>query len=95
MLVTLSDGSTEPYEDVPFAQGGQGTLHLSLDKRYVIKLYHENDKSRIAALGKIIGEYNVTRTAPTDSSLKRPDPSIKDLFAWPNAIVQNPGSACA
>jgi DNA-binding helix-hairpin-helix protein with protein kinase domain len=90
MLVTLSDGSTEPYEDEPFAQGGQGTLHLSLDKRFVIKLYHETDKSRIAALGKIIGEYNVTRTAPTDSSLKRPDPSIKDLFAWPNAIVQKP-----
>lgn len=80
MLVTLRDGSTEAYEDEPFAQGGQGTLHLSRDKRSVIKLYHNAHPSRVEALHKIIGEYNVTAS----------DGSAKDLFAWPNAIVQAP-----
>jgi len=90
MQITFTDGTTENYEEEPFAQGGQGTLHLSQDKRSVVKLYYGNDRSRVAILNKIIGEYNVTRTATGDSSLKRPDPSVKDLFAWPNAIVQKP-----
>ncbi len=80
MLVTLRDGTTEQYDDDPFASGGQGMLHLSRDKRSVIKLYHDAGTARIAALNKIIGDYNVTRH----------DPSSAHLFAWPNAIVQSP-----
>lgn len=80
MLVTLQDGMTEQYEDLPFTQGGQGALYLSNDRRSVIKLYHTANPTRVAILRKIIGEYNVTQA----------DPSAKDLFAWPNAIIQKP-----
>jgi len=38
MLITLKDGTTEQYNDDPFASGAQGTLHLSRDKRWVVKL---------------------------------------------------------
>ncbi|MCC7448577.1 MAG: hypothetical protein IT324_14250 [Anaerolineae bacterium] len=80
MLVTFTNGSTEHYDDEPFAQGGQGTLHLSRDKRSVIKLYHQPDTSRVAALDRIINNYNVTKIAPM----------YAHLFAWPNGIVQSP-----
>src|SRR5579872_138467 len=84
MLITLNNGVAEQYDDEPFAQGGQGTLHLSRDKRFVVKLYHQADEQanrmRAAALDKIIGAYNVTRI----------DPSYAHLFAWPNAIVSKP-----
>lgn len=80
MLVTLNDNTTELYDDEPFASGGQGQLYHSRDKRMIIKIYHKADPSRVAALNKIIGELNVTRL----------DPSTKDLFAWPNAIVKKP-----
>ncbi len=80
MLVTLTDGTTDHYESEPFAQGGQGSLHLSRDKRWVVKLYHNASVMRVTALNKIIGEYNVTRL----------DPSAASLFAWPNAIVRGP-----
>ncbi len=80
MLITLNDGTTEQYEDEPFARGGQGTLHLSRDKRWVVKLYHDTGAARVAGLNKIIGDFNVTRH----------DASSEHLFAWPNAIVQRP-----
>jgi len=80
MQVTLKDGSTDYYDDEPFASGGQGTLHLSRDKRWVIKLYHDTDSARVTALNKIIGDFNVTKN----------EPSAQHLFAWPNAIVQKP-----
>jgi hypothetical protein len=38
MLVTLTTGLTEHYDDEPFAQGGQGTIHLSRYRSWVIKL---------------------------------------------------------
>ena len=60
MLVTLTNGTTEPYDDEPFAQGGQGTLHLSRDRQWVVKLYHQGDQRRIPALHKIINDLNVT-----------------------------------
>src|SRR5258708_18403460 len=81
MLITLNDGTTEQYDDEPFARGGQGVLHLSRDKRSVVKLYHDAGKARVAGLNKIIGDFNVTRH----------DPTSEHLFAWPNAIVQRPG----
>lgn len=87
MIITFSDGTSEQYDDEPFASGGQGTLHLSHDRRSVVKLYHETDRRRVAVLNKIIGEYNVTRG---EAGSKRPDPSVRDLFAWPNAIAQKP-----
>src|ERR1700736_4622301 len=80
MQVTLGNGKVEYYEDAPFTQGGQGTLHLSLDRQSVIKLYYKADGTRVTALRKIINEYNVTQM----------DQSAKTLFAWPNAIVQAP-----
>src|SRR5215813_6276455 len=79
MQVMLTDGTLEQYEDEAFTFGGQGTLHFSKDKRWVIKLYHSADSSRIAALSKIIGDYNVAK-----------DPNVAHLFAWPNAIVRSP-----
>ncbi|MEP7289608.1 MAG: hypothetical protein ABI947_27985 [Chloroflexota bacterium] len=80
MIVVLKDGSRDFYDDEPFASGGQGTLHLSKDKRWVVKLFHEGSSSRVEALNKIIGNFNVTRQ----------EPGSADLFAWPNAIVQSP-----
>lgn len=80
MLVTLADGTYDNYDDDAFAQGGQGTLHLSRDRRWVAKLYHESDSTRVTALNKIIGNYNVTLI----------DPSAVQLFAWPNAIIKAP-----
>ena len=46
MLITLKDGTTEQYVDEPFATGGQGILHLSRDKRWVVKLYHDAGTAR-------------------------------------------------
>ena len=80
MLVTLTTGLTEHYDDEPFSQGGQGTLHLSRDGRWVIKLYHQGDQRRIPGLNKIIDDLNVTKS----------DPSVASLFAWPDAIVRAP-----
>jgi DNA-binding helix-hairpin-helix protein with protein kinase domain len=80
MLVTLANGTMEHYDDEPFAQGGQGALHLSKDRRWVIKLYHETDSSRAKALHQIIENYDVTKQ----------DASAAALFAWPNAIVRAP-----
>lgn len=79
MQVMLTDGTLEQYDDEAFTSGGQGTLHLSKDKRWVIKLYHSADSGRIAALSKIIGDYNVAK-----------DANVAHLFAWPNAIVRSP-----
>lgn len=90
MLVTFFDGSTEIYDDEPFTSGGQGNLHMSRDQRSVIKLYHNDDRSKVDNLKQIIEKFNVTRSAPGDSSIRRPDPGLKDLFAWPNAIVDRP-----
>ena len=57
MLITLNNGVAEQYDDEPFAQGGQGTLHLSRDKRWVVKLYHQADEQsnrmRAAALSPV------------------------------------------
>src|SRR5438477_835630 len=80
MLITLTSGTTEHYDDEPFAQGGQGALHLSKDRHWVVKLYHDAELTRINALNKIINDYNVTKL----------DPSAVGLFAWPNAIVSGP-----
>lgn len=88
MIVTLHDGTIEQYEDKFFATGGQGELYYSVDKSAVIKLYHTDttrrnrriEEERTVVLRKIINEFNVTRS----------DPSAKDLFAWPNAIVKAP-----
>ncbi len=80
MLITLTNGTTEHYDDEPFAQGGQGVLHLSRDRRWVVKLYHDAELTRVNALNKIINDYNVTKL----------DPSAVNLFAWPNAIVSGP-----
>jgi DNA-binding helix-hairpin-helix protein with protein kinase domain len=80
MLVRFQDGTTDYYDDEPFASGGQGMLHLSKDKRWVIKLYHNAGTQRIQALNKIISDYNVTKQEPASAH----------LFAWPNAIVQSP-----
>ncbi|HLY25675.1 MAG TPA: serine/threonine-protein kinase [Aggregatilineales bacterium] len=80
MLITLRNGQTEQYEDEPFASGAQGTLHLSRDKRWVVKLYHDSKNARIGALTKVINEFNVTRN----------DKQSVHLFAWPDAIVDRP-----
>ncbi|MBX3061538.1 MAG: hypothetical protein KF726_01090 [Anaerolineae bacterium] len=85
MQVTLQDGTTEHYEDSPFASGAQGDLFLSKDKQSVIKLYYPNadrkvEEQRTTVLRKIINEFNVTRD----------NPAAKDLFAWPNAITLRP-----
>lgn len=80
MRVVLDDGTAEDYEDEPFNDGGQGKLYLSRDRQHVIKLYHHQDRARLPALQKIIGELNVTRN----------DPSAVSLFAWINGIVRYP-----
>jgi hypothetical protein len=80
MRVVLEDGTTEDYEDEPFNDGGQGRLYLSRDRKHVIKLYHREDRARLPALRKIMGELNVTRD----------DPSAVSLFAWINGIVIRP-----
>ncbi|HRE46566.1 MAG TPA: hypothetical protein PLD47_02480 [Aggregatilineales bacterium] len=90
MIVTFTDGTTEIYEDDPFASGGQGNLYHSRDKRSVVKLYTTPDRLKTERLKKIITEFNVTRTSPGDSALRRPDHTIKDLFAWPNGISEKP-----
>ncbi len=84
MLVRLNNGSTEYYDGDPFAQGGQGSLHLSRDKHSVIKLYHNPSPDRVQALHKIIGEFNVTKIEA------KADSNVEHLFAWPNAVVQAP-----
>ncbi len=80
MLITLRNGQTEQYEDEPFASGAQGTLHLSRDKQWVVKLYHDSKNARVAVLNKVIGDFNVTTH----------DAGSDHLFAWPNAIVDKP-----
>ncbi|MCE7948836.1 MAG: hypothetical protein DYG88_15550 [Chloroflexi bacterium CFX4] len=80
MRIALDDGTTEDYEDNPFAEGGQGRLYRSRDERHVIKLYHQEDRARLPALQKIMGDLNVTRH----------DPSTVALFAWINGIVRRP-----
>ncbi|PJF31769.1 MAG: hypothetical protein CUN51_02170 [Candidatus Thermofonsia Clade 1 bacterium] len=80
MRIMLDDGTTEDYEDEPFSEGGQGKLYLSWDKKHVIKLYHQEDRARLSALQKIMGDFNVTRH----------DPSAAALFAWINGIVRHP-----
>ncbi|MCS6872698.1 MAG: hypothetical protein RML95_09475 [Anaerolineae bacterium] len=80
MRILLDDGTTEEYEDEPFSEGGQGRLYLSRDKKHVIKLYHQENRARLPALQKIMGELNVTRH----------DPSAASLFAWINGIVRRP-----
>jgi DNA-binding helix-hairpin-helix protein with protein kinase domain len=80
MLVKFRDGSTDYYDDEPFASGGQGTLHYSKNKQYVLKLYHSADRARIDALNKIIGNFNVPKQ----------EPSSAHWFAWPNAIAETP-----
>jgi DNA-binding helix-hairpin-helix protein with protein kinase domain len=84
MLVTLNNGTLEQYDDDPFAQGGQGSLYLSKDKRSVIKLYHTNSPERVQALHQIIGGFNVTKIEA------KSDSKVEHLFAWPNGIVQSP-----
>jgi DNA-binding helix-hairpin-helix protein with protein kinase domain len=78
--ITLDDGTTEDYEDVPFTEGGQGSLYRSRDERHVIKLYHKEDRARLPALHKIMGDLNITLH----------DPSATTLFAWINGIVRRP-----
>ncbi|MFQ3536836.1 MAG: hypothetical protein SNJ58_13270 [Aggregatilineales bacterium] len=80
LQVTLDDGTTEEYEDQPFTDGGQGSLHLSRDKKHVVKLYHNGDRRRLPVLQKIMGNFNITRH----------DPSASSLFAWINGIVRSP-----
>jgi DNA-binding helix-hairpin-helix protein with protein kinase domain len=88
MIITLQDGTSEQYEDEPFASGGQGELYFSKDKQSVAKLYHTNaptwnrkvEDERRVVLRKIIDEFNVTKG----------DPAARELFAWPNAIVKSP-----
>ncbi len=80
MQITLDDGTTEDYEDEPFSEGGQGRLYRSRDHKHVIKLYHHEDRARLPALQKIMGDLNVTRH----------DPSAVSLFAWINGIVRRP-----
>jgi DNA-binding helix-hairpin-helix protein with protein kinase domain len=91
LQVTFTDGTTELYIEEPFAQGAQARLHSSLDGRSVVKLYLAPDPGRQAALRKIIDEYNVTLVKDEATGVRQPDPQIKGLFAWPNAIVQKPG----
>lgn len=93
MRVTYNDGRTEEFEDLPFNSGGQGELYLSKDKRAVIKLYTTPlGARRLEALRKIISEYNITLSSDPATGQRRPDPTIAELFAWPNAIVRSPRS---
>lgn len=80
MQITLDDGTTEDYEDNPFSEGGQGRLYRSRDHKHVVKLYQREDRARLPALQKIMGDLNVTRH----------DPSAVSLFAWINGIVRRP-----
>jgi DNA-binding helix-hairpin-helix protein with protein kinase domain len=82
MYVTFADGKTEEYENDSFASGGQGDLYRSVDRRSVIKLYHEGrtGSAREKALEVIIGKYNVTVS----------DPKLRQLLCYPNAIVRRP-----
>lgn len=80
MRMVFEDGTTEEYADEPFADGGQGRLYLSKDKRHVVKLYHHEDRARLPVLHKILNDLNITKQ----------DSTAKKLFAWINAIVKRP-----
>jgi hypothetical protein len=90
LAIRFEDGSTQLYKPEEFATGGQGKLYISLDGKSVVKLYSKNEASRLDALHKIIGQFNITRgAAGGDTALRRPDHA--DLFAWIDGIAVQPG----
>jgi DNA-binding helix-hairpin-helix protein with protein kinase domain len=81
--VTFADGSTEQYEDVPLAQGAEGRIHRSVDKKSVVKLYHSNpqkDATRKDRIDKLISNFNPTKD----------DPYWVEFFTWPEKRVERP-----
>lgn len=80
MKVTLANGSQITCQDQSFAEGGDGTLYLTTDRQYVVKLYKSPEPWRIHATEAILNRYNVVR----DHTY------WEQFFAWPDAMVTQP-----
>lgn len=82
MDVTFADGSTERYEDKPFAHGAQGEIYRSSDNAHVLKLYHPKHGTPEYAqqLDQIINQYN-----PTDGNSY-----WKEVLIWPQKRAVSP-----
>lgn len=82
MNIIFTDGTTQTFEDKPFAAGGQGDIYKSLDGRYVFKLYHpaSSTPERARQVEGIIGKYNAVGN----------DPYWEELFTWPDKMTRSP-----
>ncbi|MEW6733398.1 MAG: hypothetical protein AB1489_18870 [Acidobacteriota bacterium] len=80
MEVTMEDGSKIICADNPIGGGTEGDVHLSVDGKYAIKLYHQPEPQRRTSLQLIINRFNPVRS----------DPIWQPLFCWPDAIVVAP-----
>lgn len=80
MIVTLKNGSTIQCEDEPFAQGTDGAAHWSSDAGSLVKLYHQAEPWREAALDLIVSSLNAVKSAPYYAG----------LLCWPVGVVKLP-----
>lgn len=82
MNITFTDGTTQGFDDKPLARGAQGTIHKSVDGKYVVKLYDAKSSTgaRLQQIEGIVGRYNAVGG----------DSYWAELFTWPDKLVKNP-----
>ncbi len=82
MFVTLDNGTKIECEDTPFAEGGEGKIYWDRAGTHVIKLYKDVEASREAIIREIVGPR---------FSVVFGEPFWEKYFAWPDAIIKQPG----
>ncbi len=81
MRVTLVDGTVIDADNEHFAEGAEGRLYFSRDKKYVVKEYNYPTQDRLNTLIACIGPYNIYQQNPDYWSPR---------LGWPMAIIQDP-----
>lgn len=83
MQVTFADGMAEEYENEAFAGGGQAEIHLSKDKKSVVKLYTPSGNPNIKHRERIL-------TLLTEHNAVARDAYWSIFLAWPEKLVDFP-----
>lgn len=80
MKITLKGGTTLQCEDVPFARGADGAVHVTKDGKSIVKIFHAAEPWRLPTLEAILTRFNAVKG----------EPYWEELFAWPAGIVEKP-----
>lgn len=87
LIAELADGTKIPYLPDIIGEGSEGIVHLTADRKSVIKFYKDvkdsKDPERRERIHNIVERYNPTRDEKAGDYWKK-------LYCWPDGLVLKP-----